>query len=315
MPYVLFRYTSLVLRHRIIFIYTGFMVGYEWILFISHITGRKTVFRPSALYGDDMDTLMKRYGILKPLVKILFRKLTFYFSINTAFSKKYRNVLPPAINLFESLQGVNYKEFHPVSAEKKQNLRKRLKLPEDIPLIISVGYVIKRKGYHALFEQLAKVTTPFLYLVIGDYFESSGHKVPENEKTEMEELYLQGKKLLSSKIDFPGPKNNVAEYLQAGDIFLHGSTVEGTPNAVLEAMVCKIVTVMKKLEGISDEFIKNKIHVLDYDNYDELPEIIRSCLGDISKYRNMTENAHHFILNNFTFEKVTSRLFKQLDQR
>lgn len=243
-------YFIYVVRNDIIFIYGGNIIAFEFIILTGRLLGRHVVFRSTMLGEDDMETLIRKWYGLKRLRKAVLSLISTYFSLNPEFTKSYLSVYCGKGKVFESTQGVNTEVFHTVDQEKKVQIRKKLGLPSGKFIIITVGFLIKRKGFRQIFEGLSTLNIPYLYIIVGDYKISESHYLFDHAH-EMTELYNKGHELLKSKVLFTGPKENVSEYLQAADIFLLNSKKEGIPNALLEAMACGIAPVIRNIKGVN----------------------------------------------------------------
>jgi glycosyltransferase involved in cell wall biosynthesis len=120
--------------------------------------------------------------------------------------------------------GVDVAEYSPVSPIQKNSLRKKLGLEENVFMYVTVGSLISRKDMqtiiNAFYSARHKIKSRLIVLGAGYQWE-----------------YLQSLKKDNSVI-FAGNVTNVAEYLQAGNVFVSSSLAEGLPNTVLEAMAC-----------------------------------------------------------------------------
>lgn len=122
--------------------------------------------------------------------------------------------------------GVDTNEFFP----------KKRKPPNSTLKLISVGRLIKRKGYNYLFEALKGLGGVELTLV-GD----------GDQRTYLQELAQK----FNLKVNFLGrvEHNQLPSILQAADIFVLPSLNEGMPNAALEAMACGLPLILTDTGG------------------------------------------------------------------
>lgn len=112
---------------------------------------------------------------------------------------------------------------------RQLNLRNK---KNDRKIILSVGRLIKSKGFDLLIEIFARANTDNWRLVIlGD-------------GPEMEELHDLSKKLnIEKKVELKGFTKDVDSYLQKSEIFAFTSLSEGYPNALLEALCTPLASI------------------------------------------------------------------------
>lgn len=140
--------------------------------------------------------------------------------------------------------GVDIKKYRPVTEIQKIELRKKLKLPPEMFIFISVGSLIPRKSPLILLEGFSRFSH-FEEL----FFRDKNHKktmliIIGNGNLKDEVLkYAQGKK----EIFYCGEVDNVNEYLAASDCFISASRSEGLPNSVLEALSCGLPAILSDI--------------------------------------------------------------------
>jgi glycosyltransferase involved in cell wall biosynthesis len=120
--------------------------------------------------------------------------------------------------------------FHPGD---RAAARLRLGLPQDAPLVVSVGHLVSRKRHHVLIEAFARVRQQWpdaqLAIIGAVAFEAA---YPERLRRLAADLGVAG------SVCFVGnrPQAEVVEWLHAADVFALGTAREGCCNAVLEAL-------------------------------------------------------------------------------
>ena len=300
-----------IVKNEAIFIYSSHLVGYQCIIILSIFLRKKVIFRSTIHSEDDISSLVRK-KITGRLNKFAFKRITLYFSINQAFTKSYLKVFKDPLKIFEIPQGIDENCFNRPTIKQKELLRKQLGLPLNQKIIISVGYLIKRKGYEETFYQLSKINTEFLYIVVGDYKPGIGHFMAQKEIEEMKFLYNLGKELLKNKLKFIGSKSNIYDYFRSSDIFIHNATREGLPNVLLEAMACGLPVIIKNLEGISGFLLSHINNALVFENPDDIATYLNKCLKNQELYKKLSANANNTILNSFTFKIVSEKLIDKL---
>jgi len=139
--------------------------------------------------------------------------------------------------------GVDTKKFHPVD---KQEARQQLELPEDAKVLISVGGLVDRKGFHRVIDVLPALVKQYpnlIYLIVGG---------PSPEGNISERLQQQVKDLdLVEHVRFLGslPSDQLKTPLSASDVFVLATANEGWANVFLEAMACGLPVITTDVGG------------------------------------------------------------------
>ncbi len=147
--------------------------------------------------------------------------------------------------------GVDTDKFQVVP---KQDARQQLGIAEDAPVLISVGALVERKGFHRVIERLPALCERFpelRYLIVGG-------ASPEGDWTQqlqqqVEELGLQENVIFLGALQ----PHELKTPLSAADVFVLSTRNEGWANVFLEAMACGLPVVATDVGGnaevVSDE--------------------------------------------------------------
>ncbi len=187
--------------------------------------------------GTDLN-LIPKYAIPRLLMRWTARRANSSIGVCRALVDVLRSwkVNPDRLHVFRN--GVDLKRFYPLPQDEA---RSALRLA-GAPLLLSVGYLIERKGHHILIEALAALrdTLPAAHLVlVGDG--------PERDRLQALVLRLG----LQGQVTFAGAVKNVDLYrwYSAADLFLLASSREGWANVLLEAMACGTPVVATDIWG------------------------------------------------------------------
>jgi glycosyltransferase involved in cell wall biosynthesis len=142
--------------------------------------------------------------------------------------------------------GVDVTAFSPDPA--RRNLwRERLGIPKDAPLVLSVGRMATKKGFHILMEALPELlaSNPEAHVVLA----GGGDLLPAFQR---EAVSFPG------RLHLPGPvlRDTLPDLYRAADLFVlpavHDSrgNVDGLPNVILEAMASGLPVVASGISGI-----------------------------------------------------------------
>ncbi|MBC7188550.1 MAG: glycosyltransferase family 4 protein [Calditrichaeota bacterium] len=160
----------------------------------------------------------------------------------------------PAHRLWSIPNGVDLGRFRPATELEKRTLRQSLGLDRKAFLVVFVGGLERRKGLDVAIRAIAlarsKGLRPVQLLVLGVSPESLANCPFGKELSE-----IVARHQLDSVVNFLGVKENVEEYLRCADVFVLPSRAEGQPNALLEAMACRLACVARTLPGVTDELL------------------------------------------------------------
>jgi glycosyltransferase involved in cell wall biosynthesis len=169
--------------------------------------------------------------------------------------------------------GVDVEKFRSIP---KENARGRLGLPLDAPVLISVGALVERKGFHRVIECLPQLRARFprlRYLVVGG-------ASPEGDwraqlRRHVEELRL------ADCVTFLGalPPAELAVPLSAADVFVLATRNEGWANVFLEAMACGLPVVTTDVGGNAEVVSRADLgRIIAFDDHDALLAALEEAL-------------------------------------
>lgn len=154
--------------------------------------------------------------------------------------------------------------------------RTRLGLPSDARVLISVGALVERKGFHRVIEllpSLLRVHPTLVYLIVG----GAG---PEGDMTaRLVELAREAG--VSERIRFLGPLSpaELKVPLSAADVFVLASSYEGWANVILEAMACGLPVIATDVGGNAEVISDRSLgEVVPFGDTERLGRAISSAL-------------------------------------
>jgi teichuronic acid biosynthesis glycosyltransferase TuaC len=156
--------------------------------------------------------------------------------------------------------GIDLERFHPVELSMA---RRRLQLPEEARILVSVGGLIERKGFHFLIPALAKILpqhpTAKLYIV---------GEGPWRNKLEsiISQLGLKGSvRLIGSQAN-----EQLKFWYSAADVSCLTSSREGWPNVILESMACGTPVVATRVWGVPEVIVSPELGIMVDQNVDSI---------------------------------------------
>jgi glycosyltransferase involved in cell wall biosynthesis len=311
--WIQFYHLKYCLRNQIIWITGGKIIGLEFMLLYSILFRRKIVFRSTMHQADDLQTILNENRLLRGIRKFLFSKIDLYYSLHPEFTSNFITIFKSGIPVIQSVQGVDLERFNTLQPAEKNNLRKRLHLPENQFLIVSLNVITKRKGLDEIIEILGKVNFDFYWVILGEKDFGKNHFL-EHRMNESIDIQRKGKKILGEKIYFKEWVDNPEEYLAAADVFISGGLREGIPNACLQAMASGLPCLVKDNPGFREMLGKKEGAVLLYTNETEFLDHLLKLYSDLPYRRRIANLSRNYALDNFSYAKIFDEILSLLNQ-
>ncbi len=152
---------------------------------------------------------------------------------------------------------------------RKQDLRRRLRIPIDKKLILFVGRLVENKGVFELAQALESLPDEVAVVYVGDG--SAAEQLRQNPE-------LNRRLFLTGQIE----NERVKEYLLASDVLALPSYSEGMPTVVIEALASKVPVISTAVGGVPDLFSTYPHYLIEKKSVSSLVERIQDVL-----YRNL----------------------------
>jgi glycosyltransferase involved in cell wall biosynthesis len=175
--------------------------------------------------------------------------------------------------------------------------RKELDLPEDGPVIGTLGRLHEQKGHIHLLDAAVRVVEEFPKAT----FLIAGYGPLEDElKKKADDLGL------SENVRFLGYRQDVGRILAALDIFALPSLWEGMSNAVLEAMAAGKCVVATEVDGAVDQVVHDETGLLiPPGDSDALADALLTACKDRAMMEAMGRQGRERAAEVFPLEKMT----------
>ena len=180
---------------------------------------------------------------LRPRLVRALHQAARIFSVSDSLKRHALSLGIPAEKIQVVGNGVDTEKFFLVD---KLEARNKFHLPPDAPVLISVGGLVERKGFHRVIECLPALLKRYpglQYLIVG------GASAEGNMRTDLE---AQVARLgLHEQVKFLGPlpSSELRLPLSAADVFVLSTRNEGWANVFLEAMACGLPVVATDVGG------------------------------------------------------------------
>ncbi len=211
--------------------------------------------------------------------------------------------------------GVDIDVFHPVPKQEKLRLCEKFHTPKEKVVLLAVGSVSYRKGLdmlvHAIYELDDKLKDRIRLWIVGPTHNQNNYGKSDPTFNEFTDSIrsLIGQLSLEHVVQFKGRQNNIQEYMQAADVFVHPSRNEGQPNSILEAMACGLPAVANMLPGITDEIIQTGRfgYLVNCEETQTFAAALRVLIKNASLRERLGQQARTHILRHYDINKIAQR--------
>ncbi len=236
-----------------------------------------------------------------------FGKIILYFHISMLKRIRYRVACSKTLAVMLSEKhnikfdyvgnGVDTDNFKPGIPKNKAAIRKKLNLPDDKIILISVGALSALKDPVTIIKafknsKLAKKAC-LLFLGDGDLFDECNRLIAEDN------------------IRMPGKVKNVLPYLQSADYFISASHTEGLPNSVLEAFACGLPVILSDIPPHKEFFELNGKNTGKLFESSNIEQLIRLFNGvPFLDYVQMVENTQKLVKGHLSAQIMAEEYMK-----
>jgi teichuronic acid biosynthesis glycosyltransferase TuaC len=221
-------------------------------------------------------TLGLNYGgaIRRWLAAFALKRAARVFSVSCSLKKRAIEIGLKPDHVKVIANGVGLEKF---SVEDKAICRKRLNIDSGNPILVSVGGLTERKGYHHVIEVLPRLLREFPKLK----YVIAGGPSPEGDWSDKlaRQVASAG---LHDVVKFLGPvRQEQLKYVySAGDVFVLATRMEGWANVFLEAMACGLPVVTTRVGGNQEVVSSPTVGILvPFGDLDSLQLAIADALG------------------------------------
>ena len=140
------------------------------------------------------------------------------------------------------VNGVDCEHFRP---RDKRDCRKRLGLPEEGRLLVTVAHLGHRKGHHEMIRALAEMPNDVRLVVVGGAAQGGS---AEGLREVARAVGVEGRLILAGAQSY----ERIPLYFSAADASVLASYREGCPNAVLESLACGTPVIATDVGAVPD---------------------------------------------------------------
>ncbi|MEM6454241.1 MAG: glycosyltransferase [Acidobacteriota bacterium] len=211
------------------------------------------------------------------------------------FDDAYAHVIP---------YGVDVDQFSPMPV-RAPLWRRKLDIPHDAPLAISVGRMATKKGYQVLMQGLDALFArgPDALVVLA----GAGARLEEFKRAAAK---------WSARVHFPGAvlRDTLPDLYRAADVFVLPAVhdpkgnVDGLPNVILEAMASGLPVVASAISGIPLAVREDDTgHLVPEGEVEPLVDALAGLLTDRARARRYGQAGRSRALRDLTWDAVAAR--------
>ena len=253
------------------------------------------------LYYNKPDSIYYKYH------REIFLGSEFVICVSNDLNKKVKAMTEGKANTFTYYSGVDIQKFHP-SSEIRADFRDRLGYVDEDFVIIFVGRLTRPKGVYELLEAFASLLSDnrsIKLLLVGSLLEQA------RVSKRIISLGIKSKVKLIGGVgheEIPG-------YLNAADVFVLPSWMEGLPNVVMEACACERPVIASAVGGIP-ELIENNItgFLMTPKSAIDIAERLRFVITNPEIVADVAKSARHNMLKKFNYHKNGRLLLSQMQK-
>jgi glycosyltransferase involved in cell wall biosynthesis len=226
----------------------------------------KTLRRPVVVSARGSDiNLFSEIRVIRGLLRYTLARAVRVISVSKALKEAMVRLGTPQDKIKVIPNGVDKSKFYPIPREEartKLGLRNRT-------ILLSVGHLVPVKGFDLILKALQILVETHhrkdLYLVI------AGDGVLRKKLEQLiATLHLKDNVLLVGEV----PHQELVYWYNAADFFCLGSSHEGWPNVILEAMSCGKPVIGTKVGGIPEIIENVQLGLLTQRSEEEIAQTI-----------------------------------------
>lgn len=184
-------------------------------------------------YGNFIGKVMAKHHLR------VLKKVDVVAAVSSAIGARLKD---SSLDTIVVRNGCDINKYHPIPRAEKMELRRKLNIPENQFILISVGHLASLKDPITIIKAFRSASNNPKYFLI---FLGDGHLMEECVK-------IAGS---IPNVRFEGRVSNVDQYLKASDAFISSSLSEGMPNTVLESLASGLPTVLSKIPQHEEVFL------------------------------------------------------------
>jgi glycosyltransferase involved in cell wall biosynthesis len=230
-----------------------------------------TINRPVVLTARGTDiNLFPNLPLIRPMIRYSLKKAVRVISVCEALKKRMTqlSIQPGKIRVIPN--GVDLSKF---GVADRKDSKRLLGLDTTWRILLSVGELIPRKGFHVLIEAFSELLKTdkeedYQLFIVGEgSFRQTLSQQIHNLSLESR-VYLVGER----------PNNELRHWYNAADVFCLASSREGWANVIMEALACGTPVVATDVWGAPEILTTREVGFLVRQDSKEICDMLRLAL-------------------------------------
>ena len=217
--------------------------------------------------GTDIN-LYPSFTLIRPMIRWTLRQAAGVVAVSESLRKVILDLGVPANRVRVIGNGIDPERFNPVDPREA---RANLGLPETGPIVVSVGGLIPRKGFHFLIPAIARIAPRFpglrLYILGEGEYRSTLEALAS-------ECNVRDQVILAGSI----PNQQLRFWLSAANVSCLVSSREGWPNVLQESLACGTPVVATRVWGAPEIIVSSELGLLVEQDVPAIATAIESAL-------------------------------------
>lgn len=234
-----------------------------------------------------------------------FSHADLYLSVSPGLSRAYLDAGLPPNRLRSVCNAVDVDRFTPASEREREELRRALKLPAAIPVVLFVGYFSRDKRPDLLYRAWARnaAAQRSALVFVGATRRTYREVDPELATAIRHDAESAG---FANRLFFVESTQEIEKYYRAANAYALPSIREGLPIALLEAMACGLPCVVSRLPGATDAVVDDGVSgiLVEPDDEPAFAQALTRVLGDAAAARRIGEAARRRIVDRYAIERT-----------
>ncbi len=217
--------------------------------------------------GTDIN-LYPSFRLIRPMIRWTLSQANGVIAVSGALKESMvrLGVDPGKIRVIPN--GINAEVFHLMDRDEA---RRKLNLPPEVPFLVSVGALIRSKGHLTLIRAFAKIALRHPELKL--YILGEGPLRSDLESL-IRELQLQDTVRLLGK----RPNHELAHWFNAAEVSLLTSEREGWPNVLTESLACGTPVVATRVGGVPEILHSRELGIVVDQTVDSIADGLERAL-------------------------------------
>jgi teichuronic acid biosynthesis glycosyltransferase TuaC len=250
--------------------------------------------------GSDIN-LFSKFCTIRPLLRNCLNNADQIITVSQKLKDTILDLGMPSEKIHVIPNGVDCDTFHPIP---QTAARKKLGLPLDKKIVLSVGNLVELKGFDILIRSIRKLRD------VDGYHDLTLIIVGEGTQREHLERMIDALEL-TDVVSLKGnlPHKELYQWYNAANLFCLASSREGWPNVILESLACGTPVVATHVGGIPEILTSGQIGLICERDEKSFADTIQSALFQSRDHEFIARHAH-----NHTWEQAALSVYKVLEK-